>query len=82
MATPDLMQVRAAARELGVHENTLRRWADAGLIRTVRLPSGIRRFRIQDVAELREQMYRDAMSSSVVTEVADELTQQDPATVA
>jgi transposase-like protein len=54
---PELMQVRAAARELGVHENTLRRWEEAGLINAVRLPSGVRRFRVEDVTRVREEMY-------------------------
>ena len=54
-----LLQVRVAARMLGVHENTLRRWQDAGLIRAVRLPSGVRRFRREDVEKVRLQMYTD-----------------------
>lgn len=54
---PELMQVRSAARELGVHENTLRRWEEAGLINAVRLPSGVRRFRAEDVSRVREEMY-------------------------
>jgi DNA-binding transcriptional MerR regulator len=53
---PTLMQVGGAARELGVHENTLRRWEQRGLITTVRLPSGSRRCRPEDIAELRDQM--------------------------
>lgn len=52
-----LLQVRQAARGLGVHENTLRRWEARGLIRAVRLPSGVRRFRPEDVAALRSQMF-------------------------
>ena len=52
-----LMQVREAARELGVHENTLRRWEQRGLITAVRLPSGVRRFRAEDIDELRDQMF-------------------------
>jgi hypothetical protein len=56
MATA-LMQVRAAARELGVHENTLRRWEEAGLVNAVRLPSGVRRFHAEDIEQLREQIY-------------------------
>lgn len=56
MAMP-LMQVRQAARGLGVHENTLRRWEERGLIRAVHLPSGVRRFRPEDVEALRTQMY-------------------------
>ena len=52
-----LMQVRQAARELGVHENTLRRWEERGLIQAVRLPSGVRRFRPEDIHALRDQMF-------------------------
>jgi len=53
----ELMQVRAAARELGVSENTLRRWEERGLLRAVRLPSGVRRFRAEDIAAVRAQMF-------------------------
>ncbi len=52
-----LMQVRQAARGLGVHENTVRRWEERGLITAVRLPSGVRRFRAEDIDALREQMF-------------------------
>jgi excisionase family DNA binding protein len=52
-----LLQVRQAARGLGVHENTLRRWEERGLIRAVHLPSGVRRFRPEDVAALKAQMF-------------------------
>jgi excisionase family DNA binding protein len=55
--TVKLMQVREAARELGIHENTLRRWEDAGVIRAVHLPTGVRRFRPQDVEKLQREMY-------------------------
>lgn len=53
----ELLQVRAAALELGVHENTLRGWEKAGRIPAVRLPSGVRRFRLEDVERLRDEMY-------------------------
>lgn len=53
----ELLQVRQAARGLGVHENTLRRWEERGLIRAVHLPSGVRRFRAEDVEALRAQMF-------------------------
>jgi excisionase family DNA binding protein len=52
-----LLQVRQAARGLGVHENTLRRWEERGLIRAVHLPSGVRRFRPEDVDALKGQMF-------------------------
>ena len=49
--------VRAAANELGVHENTIRRWESRGLIRSVRLPgSNFRRFTAEDVEQVRQQM--------------------------
>jgi excisionase family DNA binding protein len=53
-----LLGVREAARRLGVHENTLRRWEQAGLIRAVKLPTGVRRFREEDVERLYEDMHR------------------------
>jgi excisionase family DNA binding protein len=52
-----LLQVRQAARGLGVHENTLRRWEERGFIRAVHLPSGVRRFRAEDVEALKAQMF-------------------------
>jgi excisionase family DNA binding protein len=52
-----LMQVRQVARTLGVHENTVRRWEERGLLHAVRLPSGVRRFRPDDVEAVREQMF-------------------------
>ena len=57
MSTMSLITVRAAARGLGVHENTVRRWEEKGLIPAVRLPSGVRRFRSEDVLALRSQMF-------------------------
>jgi excisionase family DNA binding protein len=53
----ELMQVRQAARVLGVHENTVRRWEQRGLLVAVKLPSGVRRFRPEDVEAMREQMF-------------------------
>jgi excisionase family DNA binding protein len=54
---PELMQVREAARALGVSENTMRRWEQRGLIPAVRLPSGVRRFRRADIESAQAQMY-------------------------
>jgi excisionase family DNA binding protein len=52
-----LMQVREAARALGVSENTIRRWEQRGLIPAVRLPSGVRRFRPEDIEAAKSRMY-------------------------
>ena len=38
------LTVSQAAAELGVSENTVRRWADAGYIAVYRTPGGQRRF--------------------------------------
>lgn len=51
------MKVREVARMLGVHENTVRRWEGRGLLRAVRLPSGVRRFRQEDVEAMRAEMF-------------------------
>jgi excisionase family DNA binding protein len=44
--------LREAAKSLGVHESTVRRYADRGLIDSARLPSGVRRLRRADVDAL------------------------------
>lgn len=52
-----LLQVREAAKRLGVHENTLRRWEQTGYIAAVRLPSGVRRFRAEDIEVMHARMF-------------------------
>ncbi len=54
---PALLGVRSAAKQLGVHENTLRRWEKEGLIDACRLPSGVRRFRVDEIAQLQREIY-------------------------
>jgi excisionase family DNA binding protein len=57
MATATQLNVRETARRLGVHENTVRNWEKRGLLRAIRLPgSGYRRFRLEDVERLRQEM--------------------------
>ena len=52
-----LLQVRQAAQALGVHENTVRRWEEKGLLHAVRLPSGVRRFDSREIGAVRSRMY-------------------------
>lgn len=60
MATKELLNVRDTARRLGVHENTVRNWERAGVLRAVRLPgSGYRRFALADVERMRDEMWRE-----------------------
>ncbi len=44
MKTQQLLTVKGAASKVGVSPDTMRRWADAGLLLSFRLPSGHRRF--------------------------------------
>ncbi|MGQ9501099.1 MAG: MerR family transcriptional regulator [Anaerolineae bacterium] len=48
------LSLQDASRMLGVHPSTLRQWADAGKIHTVRTPGGHRRFAETDVRALLE----------------------------
>lgn len=51
-----LLTTSQAARELGVHANTLRGWVDRGLVPAVRLPSGYRRFDPGVIAQVKQNM--------------------------
>ena len=57
--TPRVLRVGEAADLLGVHDSTLRRWADEGRLPAIRFPSGVRRFRADDVEHLRAVMYEE-----------------------
>ena len=58
METARMLTVRAAARELGVHENTIRNWEARGVLKAVRLPvSGYRRFDAGQVDRMRKEMF-------------------------
>ena len=58
-SVPDEVNVREAARLLGLHENTVRNMADDGRLPLKRkLPgSGFRRFSRADVLRMREEMW-------------------------
>ena len=53
---PTLLSITEAAKRLGVHVSTLRRWADQGAVATVRLPSGYRRFEAAVIDQKRREM--------------------------
>jgi len=65
---PKLLTTAQAAARLGVHPDTLRGWADKGLVPVVRLPSGYRRFRPQDIARVRRAMGLEDEPDSAVPE--------------
>jgi excisionase family DNA binding protein len=51
-----LLTISQAAEQLGVNQKTLRSWADKGLVPHTRLPSGYRRFSIEQVEEIKRGM--------------------------
>ena len=51
---PVMLTPEQAARRLGVSSRSLARWSREGLIKTVVLPSGHRRYRVEDIDALTE----------------------------
>jgi putative resolvase len=51
-----LLTISQAASRLGVHPDTLRAWADKGLVPVIRTPTGYRRFDPAAVERVREEM--------------------------
>ena len=60
-----------AARVLGVHRNTIRHWAENGILRACALPTGARRFDPEDVERVRAQIHSQAGKGSVLWSAAD-----------
>lgn len=56
MSERDIVGISEAARRLGVHANTLRKWADEGTIPVLRMPSGHRRFAVAELERFRQAM--------------------------
>jgi len=51
-----LLTISQAAARLGVHPDTLRKWADKGLVPVIRTPTGYRRFEPQEIERVRAAM--------------------------
>ncbi len=54
--TPRLLTISQAAARLEIHPDTLRAWADKGLVPVVRTPTGYRRFDPEEIDRLRAEM--------------------------
>lgn len=50
-----LLTIKQAAERLGIHQATLRVWADSGKVPMVKLPSGYRRFEPEVIDRLRRE---------------------------
>ncbi len=55
-AIPRLLTISQAAAQLGIHSDTLRAWADKGIVPVVRTPTGYRRFDPAEISRLRTEM--------------------------
>jgi len=51
-----LLTISQAAKRLGVHQKTLRAWADKGLVAHVKTPTGYRLFDSADLDRLQQEM--------------------------
>jgi excisionase family DNA binding protein len=51
-----LLTISQAADMLGVNQKTLRSWADKGLVPVTRLPSGYRRFSLEQIEAIKQEM--------------------------
>jgi excisionase family DNA binding protein len=58
-----------AARILGVHRNTIRHWAENGILRARVLPTGARRFDRDEVERVRPRSAVDAKERQILTRV-------------
>jgi putative resolvase len=55
-----LLSISEAAKRLGIHQNTLRQWADQGRVKHIKLLSGVRRFESDEIERVRREMGYDA----------------------
>lgn len=53
-----------AVEVLGVHESTVRRWADRGAIKTIRTPGNQRRFAREDCERIARDGYIETEASA------------------
>ena len=62
-----LLSISEAAARLGVHQNTLRRWADEGLVKSIRppKPGGHRRFTAAEIDRLSAEMGLEDSDSKI-----------------
>jgi excisionase family DNA binding protein len=64
MFSEDWIELGEAARRLGVHQSTLRRWADKGKIPSFRTLTGRRRFSSEAIRKIQEDMQQTARVES------------------
>jgi excisionase family DNA binding protein len=55
-SSADTFTISQAAARLGVHATTLRTWAEKGMVKMIKLPSGYRRFEPAEIERVRKEM--------------------------
>lgn len=65
------LSLNEAAKQLGVHPVTLRRWADDGEVAIMVTPGGHRRFAVTEINRLAEQRQRQRIVSGIEQRWAD-----------
>lgn len=71
MSRTEFLNVRQAANELGVHENTIRNWEGSGILHGIRLPgSNFRRFPREEIARMRAEMFSQYAPATVTSDQA------------
>jgi len=64
-STKTMLTIREASRLLNVHSNTLRRWAEQGIVKAYRVgPRGDRRFRREDISALLMERTRQTRTNA------------------
>lgn len=69
MSDKEFLTVRETAKQLGVHENTVRNWESQGILQGLRLPgSGFRRFPREEIERMRREMLENYPPATVLPE--------------
>src|SRR5512139_243826 len=67
------LSLNEAAKQLGVHPATLRRWADDGEIAAMVTPGGHRRFAVAEIDRFSEERQRQRVASGIEQQWADQV---------
>ena len=72
-----MLTVRDVARMLNIHNNTVRRWSDQGLIKTYRITRrGDRRFKQKDITEFLAELNRNGGDTENLSKHMEEAASQ------
>jgi excisionase family DNA binding protein len=73
---PKLIRIKKAAKQIGVSDQTLRKWVESGIMRCIKLPSGERRFEQDEINRMCEIMRLDDENLCLYRKLKDALWQE------